>query len=295
MTRHRWSSRLAATIERASALDRPAEAVGGAVGKVLAAPPLRSVLSGTWLGHPAHPLLIAGPIGCWTSAALMDLAGDPAAATRLTGAGIALSLPTAATGMSDWLDTSGAERRVGLAHLAANSTALALYTASWLARRRGRRALGPALGVIGAAALGAGGWLGGHLSYALGVGVDTNAFAAGATDGWVPLAVDVPADGSPVTAAVGATPVVAIRRGTGARVLGERCSHRGGPLSEGRFDEDCVTCPWHGSRFSLETGEVRRGPAVVPQPVYEVSDAGDGLRVRREEPRALRTNPAQAQ
>ena len=39
------------------------------------------------------------------------------------------------------------------------------------------------------------------------------------------------------------------------------CPHLGGPLNEGRVEGEVVTCPWHGSKFSLKTGEVLGEPA----------------------------------
>lgn len=33
------------------------------------------------------------------------------------------------------------------------------------------------------------------------------------------------------------------------------CLHRGGPLGEGMLDGDVVTCPWHGWRYNVKTGE----------------------------------------
>jgi nitrite reductase (NADH) small subunit len=38
------------------------------------------------------------------------------------------------------------------------------------------------------------------------------------------------------------------------------CPHRGGPLSDGLVADGCVTCPLHGQRFSLLTGERQDGP-----------------------------------
>jgi hypothetical protein len=58
------------------------------------------------------------------------------AAVVMAGTGCAAAVPTALTGWSDWLDTTGAERRVGLVHAAANSAAVLLYATSWLAPRR---------------------------------------------------------------------------------------------------------------------------------------------------------------
>lgn len=51
----------------------------------------KDVLSGTGLGHAAHPALVIGPLGCWASALTADLTGERRAATHLTAAGIALA------------------------------------------------------------------------------------------------------------------------------------------------------------------------------------------------------------
>lgn len=284
---------LAQRIEQAEVLDDPASRISSLARGPLGSPELRTALSGSWLGHPLHPALIALPLGCWTAASLMDLVGERKAARKLVALGLVGVAPTALTGLSDWMDTSGAERRVGLVHMFSNTAAAGTYFVSWRARRRGHHIRGAALSLAGAAMAGVGGWLGGHLSYALGVGVDTNAFDTGPLD-WTPLGVEVPEGGDPVRAVVGSTPVVATRQPDGVRVLAERCSHRGGPLSEGEVSGGCITCPWHGSRFEVDTGAVRQGPAVVPQPVYEVREDADGVSVRREEPRALRSDSARA-
>jgi nitrite reductase/ring-hydroxylating ferredoxin subunit len=82
-----------------------------------------------------------------------------------------------------------------------------------------------------------------------------------------------------------------VRQGTEILALGNRCSHRGAPLSDGSVSDGCVTCPWHGSRFDLRTGDVVAGPATVGQPVYETKVVAGQIQVRREEQRSLRTNP----
>ena len=58
-----------------------------------------------------------------------------------------------------------------------------------------------------------------------------------------------------------------------------KCTHRGGPLSEGALDGSTVTCPWHGSQFDVCTGAVRRGPATDPLQTYPVTVQGDVGRV----------------
>jgi uncharacterized membrane protein len=156
------------------------DAVAKAYSTVLPRGPVKDALHGTWLGHQLHPMLIAGPIGLWSSAVLLDLTAGPQgrdAARRLVGAGVLAVLPTAASGAADWSELGIAKRpqRVGLVHAAANNVTALLYAASWLARRRGDHARGRALALAGTAGLAVGGYLGGHLSYAQGVGVSRNA------------------------------------------------------------------------------------------------------------------------
>ena len=39
------------------------------------------------------------------------------------------------------------------------------------------------------------------------------------------------------------------------------CPHRNGPIGEGEMSGDVVTCPWHGAKFNVKTGEVLGPPA----------------------------------
>jgi nitrite reductase/ring-hydroxylating ferredoxin subunit/uncharacterized membrane protein len=277
-------------LEAASPVDRVGAPLNSALHRLLRPGPVTDGLSGKPLGHPVHPALVCTPIGCWTGALAADLLGDARTARFLTGLGVLSALPVAATGASDWADTTGAEQRVGVFHLGANLAATALYTGSWWARRRGRPQVGISLGLVGAALVTAAGWLGGHMAYALGVGVDTNAFHGGPED-WTTMAGG--GSGSVTEASAAGVSLVVVRTDAGdqPRVLANRCSHRGGPLAEGQLDGGCLQCPWHGSRFDVENGEVRRGPATMPQPVYEVRTQDGHLQVRRDEPRSLRTNP----
>ena len=58
-----------------------------------------------------------------------------------------------------------------------------------------------------------------------------------------------------------------------------RCTHRGGPLSQGKLDGSTVTCPLHGSQFNVCSGDVLRGPAIDPLMTYRVVVDGDIGRV----------------
>ena len=58
------------------------------------------------------------------------------------------------------------------------------------------------------------------------------------------------------------------------------CSHAVKPLAAGRVRNCTITCPVHGARFSLETGEALALPATKPIPVYEVRIVDDQVEVR---------------
>lgn len=140
--------RLAERVGQVEALDPPAQKLLGVADRLIKPGRARDALSGTFLGHALHPLMTDLPIGSWTSAVLRDNFGgreSEGAARRLIRVGILAAVPTAATGYVEWADSAGGRastRRVGLAQAASNVTALSLFTASHLARKRGRRAKG---------------------------------------------------------------------------------------------------------------------------------------------------------
>lgn len=278
---------LAERAEAAAALDGPAERVGAAVQRIIPAGPVKDALSGTWLGHPLHPLLTDLPIGLWTSALVLDLTGGErgrGGAEVLTGAGILAALPTALAGANDLADTVGPPRRVGVLHAVMNSAALVAFTASWAARRRGRHGAGVAFGLAGSAALSAGGFLGAHLAYGQGVGVNQTAFES-LPEEWTPLASeDDLEDGRPVKVDLAGTDAVVVRRDGKISGLANRCNHRGGPLDKGQVDGGCIVCPWHASAFRLDDGEVVAGPAAARQPALEVRVAGGKADARARRP-----------
>ena len=51
--------------------------------------------------------------------------------------------------------------------------------------------------------------------------------------------------------------------------IDNRCTHVGGPLGEGRLAGSVVTCPWHGSRFDVTSGQVVGPPARRPVQTYQ--------------------------
>jgi nitrite reductase/ring-hydroxylating ferredoxin subunit len=61
--------------------------------------------------------------------------------------------------------------------------------------------------------------------------------------------------------------------------IGNRCTHMGCMLSDGRLRNDLIQCPCHGSVFNVKTGRVVRGPAQEPEPTFEVRLEGDDIQV----------------
>jgi nitrite reductase/ring-hydroxylating ferredoxin subunit/uncharacterized membrane protein len=266
-------------------LDGPAKTIGKAVRDAVPRGPIKDTLSGTWLGHALHPVLTDLPIGTWTSAVLLDWLGGRegrTAADRLVGLGIVASGPAALTGLTEWADSepaSDAVRRIGILHAAGNVTALALFSLSLAARRRGARPAGKPLAPAGAGVLAGGGYLGGHLSFAEGVGVNQTTFEE-PDAGWTTVLreADLP-EGEARYAEVDGVGVMVARWQGEVYALSNRCAHRGGPLDEGELADGCVTCPLHGSTYRLSDGGVERGPSPYPQPVWKARVRGGVVEV----------------
>ncbi|HET8616580.1 MAG TPA: Rieske 2Fe-2S domain-containing protein [Actinomycetales bacterium] len=269
--------RVTSRLEKAQGLDT----LAGRLQKLVTSLPpgrVKDALSGTPSGHPVHPALVALPIGTFAGVAVLDAVDADAATTRrLLGFGILSVVPTAAAGLSDWGDTGGGERRVGVVHALCNVAATFLMAASWWRRRHGggRWLSTTALGLLAFS-----GWLGGHLAYARGTGVDVTAFEDEVTE-WTDAMADADLQAhAPAVARVGRNDVLLVRHGDTISALADRCTHRGGPLHEGELVDGCIQCPWHGSRFVLTDGATARGPASRPQPAYETRVVGGRVQVR---------------
>src|SRR5438552_4113504 len=217
---------VAERLEQLELLDRPAELLQRVVRALVPlGTPAKDALSGTWLGHPVHPPLTDVVVGSWTSALLLDLSGDRAAADRLVGLGIVAAVPTAAAGFADWAELREGSRRVGLVHALGNTTALTLQVLSFRARRQGRRPAGVGFSLAAMAVAGASAWLGGHLSFARGVGVNQTAFETLPED-WTSVVEESKIEaGAPLRRSVGGTGVVFVRHRGKIHALADRCSH----------------------------------------------------------------------
>ena len=59
--------------------------------------------------------------------------------------------------------------------------------------------------------------------------------------------------------------------------IADTCTHRGGPLSEGKVEGTTVTCAWHGASFDLKTGAVLGPPAMQGVKSYQVEVKGNDI------------------
>jgi nitrite reductase/ring-hydroxylating ferredoxin subunit len=271
-------------LERSRGLDRPVHAVSSALRRVLRPGRVKDLLHGVPIGHPAHPPLTDVPMGCWISAAVLDLIpGTERASRALVATGLAGALPSALTGLADWSALHRRQQRVGLAHAAGTTTAATLYAASLVARGRGQTGVGKMLGFAGLGAVLAGGYLGGHLAFRQAAGANHAESIAHLTPlGWHDLCrLDELPDGEPAHRRLGYISLFVLRSGDRVDVLADRCAHLAGPLHQGRImtvdDRTCVVCPWHGSTFRVDDGSVAHGPATSRQPAFQTRISGEDM------------------
>ncbi len=270
-------------------LDAVAEPLQTVAHKMYRASPVgltvKSVLNGTPFRHRVHPAIVAVPIGAWVTAAILDVAesradrrdkrGLQAAADTSIALGVVSALPSAVSGVADWVDLYDHHRRVGMAHALLNTVALGCYGAS-LALRRGsdhQRGLAKVLSGTGLGILGLAGAFGGELVFTLGVNAPHTLYPKppeGETD---VIASDELVEGVPVVVEVGRVPVLLLRRDGNIHAVQDWCPHAGGPLSQGTFDGDVVECPWHQSRFCMADGAPLQGPAAVPLRTFETRES----------------------
>lgn len=251
--------------------------------------PIRDALSGTWLGHPLHSASTDVPVGALIVSVVLDLLNQPIGADVALLATVLFMLAAAFSGAADYVDTDGLARVRATLHSTLMVVALVVLAAS-LVVRAGEpldRTIPIVLSIVGLLILSAGAYVGGEVVYALGNMVSRHAFRGAGTK-WVALDVGGLTDlaalphATPTKARAGINDLVLVRIGPTVHALHAVCAHAGGPLGEGEVVDGCIQCPWHGSRFKLEDGRLKRGPSVYDQPAYEIRPAeGGGFEVRR--------------
>jgi nitrite reductase/ring-hydroxylating ferredoxin subunit len=282
-----WHTRVSEQLDTMDWLRRLSDRIIAGLGPTrvrLARAGLLDLLHGRWFGHALHPALSDLPIGLWISSLLLYLIGQSPAAGILGVLGIAAALATAVTGVVDWSVSEGHERRAGLLHGLLMTGALVIEAASSATYYfAGERVVAAALSAVGLGVTMGAAYLGGHLVFGLGTMVNHTAWPPGPAQ-WVSTVRASELDAAPggTLAADLDNSTVLLHRNRDGRIsaIHNACSHAGAPLSLGKICDGVVTCPWHDSRFRLRDGAVLRGPAIYPQPVFEVRVRAGWIEIR---------------
>lgn len=253
-------------------------------------PALKDILEGKPLRTPLHPALVHLPVALFPLSVLLDVASwlfPHAGLFLVRGAFLALAgglvtaIFAAVFGMIDYTEirSDHPAKKTATLHMVLNLVAVGLFALGAGLRfgdlETARTAPLPlAISLLALGVLGYSGYLGGHLVYNDGIGVgrhrrDTRlpestvaASAAGAPS--VPVG-DASAlrEGETLRADIDGTIVTVARVGGQVCAFQEFCTHRFGPLSEGKLEGHNVVCPWHRSSFDVRTGHVTSGPAKI--------------------------------
>jgi nitrite reductase/ring-hydroxylating ferredoxin subunit/uncharacterized membrane protein len=258
----------------------------GPIGK-----PLRNVLSGTSVfGHPLHPALTDVPLGAWLTGVVADYLAittnlvPRSAGTIALAVGLAVAAGAAITGYTDFQDVYELERRTALAHGLTMTVVFLIQTLSFILRLAGAYPVGVGLATAGLFLTMFGMYIGGHVVYGFGTRINRLAFLHGPDEYTaVGTASEFP-DGKMRKVEVNGLEVLVVRLDGTLNAIVNTCTHAGGPLDEGTLDGDTVTCPWHGSQFSVRDGAVRGAPATFPETRLDVREQDGKVEVKLAEP-----------
>jgi nitrite reductase/ring-hydroxylating ferredoxin subunit/uncharacterized membrane protein len=257
---------------------------------------LKDLLQGKPLRHPLHPALVHFPIGFFLLSLLLDLASYfwntvndlPRTSFYSMGIGLAFGILAAITGLVDRSDIrlDHPARRTANIHMTLNLTAIGLFGIN-LALRAGQPDADVTplasllLSLAGVGIILVSGYLGGTMVYDDGIGVgrhrretrtprqtiDVSMFER--SDGWVAVCdADALKNGETLRVDCAGKIIAIARQADKVYAFQEFCTHRYGPLSEGKLQDHKVECPWHRSCFDIRTGKVVEGPAKVDLKTY---------------------------
>lgn len=266
-------------------LDQPASKIHGVFKPLFGADGpagVKDFLYGTWLGHPVHPMMTDVSLSGWTMSMAFDLLGEENASDIALKIGTLTAFGTAVTGVAQWYDTQNLEepKRIGVLHALLNTTALGFYAASIVLREQDKRTAGITTAWTGHAFSMTSAWIGGHLSYVLGIGVSRDAFTQAAADWTDAIEESALTEGEMTRRDVDGAPIMFLKQGDRIYATSASCTHLSGPLDEGERSGTCVKCPWHGSEFDLVTGKVNHGPATDSIDIYETRISDGQVQIR---------------
>jgi nitrite reductase/ring-hydroxylating ferredoxin subunit len=226
-------------------------------------------------------------VGAWGLGSILSLVpGDNGNQERerlsdqLIRIGVALSVPTAVTGMTDFSTISKSAINTGMAHGLLNTGALLCYSLSMRDRKNGNRHRGTTFSTIGFGLLMASAWLGGKLAYKHRIGVNKLPSPEGPREWKDVMGFDELPDGQARRIEVDGSKVLLYKSENEVMAISAVCSHEEGPLEGGKIEAHQVECPWHQSVFDLRDGRVVHGPSTYPQHRYETRAVNGRLEIR---------------
>jgi nitrite reductase/ring-hydroxylating ferredoxin subunit/uncharacterized membrane protein len=286
----RWNGEL---IARLPWLDKISSPLQSWINKIYGHPRetsyrIKDFLNGTWFGHPLHPVFVTVPLGAWSATTLLDtlwLLNEDEGVARSADAtmwlGLAGATASAVTGATNWVDTNGSEQRTGMLHALLNGVITALNLSSALLRLSGRRRTAITLSTTAFGISLYSAYLGGELSYSTGIGVNHVA-GEGGSDDFVPVIAEADLEPGKLTRVdVDGIPAVLIKDHGTIYAIAATCSHLGGPLDQGTYENGIVYCPWHRSGFRMCDGSVANSPAFYAQPTFAVRVRNGKIELRR--------------
>ena len=261
---------------------------------------LKDFLEGKPLQHPIHPMLVHFPIGLFLLSFLLDLASlaSSSVPNLMRGSfyamllGLITSLVAAVPGLVDYTDIRSDHpgKRTATAHMILNFMVVVVYGIDLGVRSSSlldpKISMGPfILSLVGVGLLSASGYLGGRLVYDDGIAVGRHKRHMPTPRDTIHVTAPIPGADSvfvPIMAAQQLRERETLRVEISGQIMTiakvdnqlfafqEFCTHRFGPLSEGKFEGFNVQCPWHNSCFDVRTGKVTNGPAKVDLKIFKV-------------------------
>ena len=255
--------------------------------------------------HPIHPILVNFPIAFFVGTWIFDVVGlftndniVMIPAFYLNIGGIAFALLAAVPGLINYTHTippnSSAKKRAAK-HGLLNVSVVAIFAFALFLRVSQDVEINNDFLIIGietvaVALLSVAGWLGGTLVYRNQIGVDIRYahagkwredYLSGERNGLVEIhdIYKLKTNQMRLVHVAGKRIVVA-RTEDKFVAFDDHCTHRGGSLAGGSMACGTVQCPWHGSQFDVNTGQVKAGPAKHPIITYPIVEENGKLYVR---------------
>lgn len=268
----------------------------------------KAFLQGKPFGHPLHPALVHFPIGLFLLSLILDIASYLEVTSNVLfraslyamGVGLGMGILAALTGLVDRSDIrlDHPARKTSTIHMVLNLTALGLFGINFFLRLgqedlSGFTLIYLLLSLIGVGIFLVSGYLGGKMVYDNGIGVGRHRRYTRTPrktidvsflvrhDGWAPVCDEAELDdGETLRVACDGNIIAIARQGGEVYAFQEFCTHRYGPLSEGKLQDHQVICPWHRSCFDIRTGKVVEGPAKVDLRMYSATIRGGKIYIK---------------